>query len=367
MKVIIVEPHPYHYEVVAGVLEYFYDLGYETTIYVRENFDEKDVLCRYGRNVIVEKYKGDTELKNKMKDVSVSEYDLVFFSSLEYYHEDKKESILKFLGEIPKTKYGFLGIYHNLDIISEDEMKYLKEGRIFTLSEFEYKGIKTSILSAHAFGKISIKKELNDNRKIVLIGLSNRRMLIENAVEKLMSEGEYNGLDIVVIGQLKWYKDFVKRFISNIIYKLCKLCKLKTPYEKCTIRSWKQVKLIGKISFEKMFSLIEECDFIGIILDYEDYQTKAFLKYKTSGSKQLAYGFCKPVIISSQYAKCYGFNENNSIVYEGNDVYDALTKVKYINNNDYYGLVDCLKKDSDELYKKSIYNLRKAIEGIEEL
>lgn len=364
MKLLVVEPHPYHYEVVAGVVKYFIDMRYDITILVRENFDEEDVLCRLKEKaqLKIKKYNDDSELKKELMDKSIEEYDYVFFSSLEYFHDGKKDRIIDFLGGVPKTKRGFLGIYHNLNMISDKEMQYLKEGRIFTLSEFNYKGIETPILSTHLFGKFEEKTDINPKRKIVLIGLSNRRMLVENAVEEMMENNEYEDLDIVVVGKLKWQKDVVKRSISNLVYYICKASKLKTPYNKCTMRSWKNVKLIGTMKFQEMFELIEQSDFIGIILDPCDYQSKPFLNVKTSGSKQLSYGFCKPVIINDRFAKAYGFDNSTGVIYYDDNIYDGLKTIKNMSSETYRNMTLNLKDKSLELYNKSLDNLRKAMQ-----
>lgn len=368
MNVIIVEPHPYHYEVIAGIVKYFIDMEYNIDILVRKNFEERDVLCKLENpsKIKITKYNNEDELKQKLLDESIEQFDFVFFSSLEYFHDGKKERILDFLGQIPKTKFGFLGIYHNLDMISDNELEYLREGRIFTLSEFNYKGIDTKVLSAHLFGNIKENRHINDVKQIVLIGLSNRRMLIENAVEQLMKNNEYESLNIVVVGQLKWQKDLVKRCISNCIYYICKASKLRTPYELCTIRSWKAVKLVGKMSFKNMFELIENSDFIGIILDPNDYQSKPFLRLKTSGSKQLAFGFNKPVLINNRFAEAYGFNDNNGVCYFDSDIDVALNKIKNMSDETYQKLVKNIKKDSDRLYTKSLKNLKSVISEIKD-
>lgn len=363
MKIIIVEPHPYHYEVVAGLIKYFIDMQYDVTIMVRNNFDSNDVLCRLKDIKILSiiKYNSDKELKSKLLDESMKQYDFIFFSSMEYFHEGKKDRIIEFLGEIPKTKYGFLGIYHNLNMISDSEIKYLKEGRIFSLSEFNYKGIDAKILSAHLFGNVNTHININKKKKILLIGLSNRRMLIENAVERMLENDEFDDLEIEVVGNLKWQRDIVKRFISNIVYFICKKSKLKTPYERCTLRSWKRVKMVGPMKFKDMFELIEASDFIGIILDPNDYQSKPFLDKKTSGSKQLAYGFNKPVLINDRFAKAYGFNFNNSIIYKENDIYEALTKIRDLSDQEYEGMVLNIKDDAETLYRKSLENLNESL------
>lgn len=360
MKLLIVEPHPFHYEVVAGVVKYFIDMEYDITILVRNNFDENDVLCRLKekRSLCIKNYNSDDELKKKMLDKSVEEYDYVFFSSLEYFHDGRKDRIIDFLGGVPKAKNGFLGIYHNLDMIGDKEIEYLKEGRIFTLSEFNYKGIRTPVLSAHLFGEFKEKININKKKKIVLIGLSNRRMIVENAVEQMLQNNEYENLDIVVIGKLKWQKDIVKRSISNLVYHICKASKLKTPYNKCTLRSWKKVKLLGTMEFREMFKVIEESDFIGIILDPCDYQSKPFLDKKTSGSKQLVYGFCKPVLINDRFAEAYGFDSSVGVIYQDDNIRDGLNKIKNMSDDMYKNMTQNLKKAQLELYNKSLDNLK---------
>ena len=164
----------------------------------------------------------------------IKEYKYVFLSSSAYWEGKYKNSYLKFLGFVPKSRNGVLIVEHNLSYIDKyNEKKYLKQDRLFTLSGFQ----NTKMLNPHYFGEVKITPKSGDKTRFIVVGGINKNnknhdLLIKTA-QKL---AEHNtNFEITVIG------------LSGSI---------NIPEELKDIIHYK-----GKLPFNKMYKEMEKADF----------------------------------------------------------------------------------------------------------
>ena len=354
-KILIVEPHPYHFEVIPGVVKIFENLGYDVTLMVRDNFDEKDIFCRFNDNeksrIKILRF-DDDNLKCRLQDEALHDFEFVFFNSYEFCHDGKDETIINYLGFIPQAQKGFLGIIHNKSLLSKNDLPYIKEGRLFALTPFIYEGEQIEQITSSYYGEFE-KKKLNSKIRIVIIGRNNKREILERALKKIKNPSEY--FEFIYIGPYGKKEFFYRlyRELKNIFNRS------ERENTKFYYKGWKQIKCVGKLSFRDMYSEIEKADFILILLDIWGEDAKYFLDGKTTGAKQLSLGFNKPCIVNKKFGKAFGFDNNSAVFYDDNHVEYALDYLRSINNDEYANLIQSLNSFREKLIEISIDNVKK--------
>ncbi len=200
-KVLIVEPHPYHQEILPAFVHYFQDMGYDVDCYIRQECRDSRVFCkmRFKPNIVY------YDIKNLGKMLTdCSEYDYVFFSSFEFMGSDFQGKIVDFLGYIPNAKHGILGCHHTLTNIPDyNSVDYFKKGRIFSCSGFKYNNKIVPMLAPTYYGVFKSHK-LNRKRRFIVVGAitdySKNHNLLFETVEKLVNDG-LKKFEIIVIGK----------------------------------------------------------------------------------------------------------------------------------------------------------------------
>lgn len=355
-KILIFEPHPHHYEVIISSIYYFKELGYEVDLLVRENFDKEDILCRTSfAGVGISVFKNDDEMISKLSDKVIKEYDFIFFNSMEYWRDGKKDRVLDFLGFVPNTKYGILGIYHNIEMIDDSDIGFLKEKRIFALTQTKVVNYVIPLFAACYFGEIHRKKEIG--RNVLYIGLSNDRPIIENNIAKISTSCK-----VKILGKVQPKKEFVHKVGKKIINLGYQLLGQGFRYKKTgSVKGFCKLNYCISPSFTEMFKEIDECDYVGISMDPFDEEYRPFLTGKTSGSKQIVIGFNKPCIINSRFCESFKLNKEYCITYDGNDLKTAFERIDSISPEEYTNMLDSLDIDRRKLIQETINNLKSTI------
>jgi glycosyltransferase involved in cell wall biosynthesis len=337
-SVLIVEPNPYHGEILPGFVKYFYDLGYNVDLFLRLENKVDNPFCRFDIQPNV--FSGTaTQLKKLLKLKKIKEYDLVFVSSSAYWEKYFFEnSYLMYLNFVPKAKYGIMLVEHHIVpcLKQYGEKCYLNSERLFTLS-----GLKsTPMLSPHYFGSIEITPKSNKNRFIVVGGIYKERrnynLLLETMKELL--KASINNFEIVIVGEGH---------------------NLKMPVE---LR--KYIIFKGRLTFAKMYEEIENADFMLPLLDPVEKSHSKYLEGTTTGSRQLILGFGKPCLINNKFAKVYGFSDENSFLYKDDELGKAIKKAIQTNQHEYKAMQDNLISLADSIYQDSLNNLKKSIKRV---
>lgn len=359
MKVLLSEPHPYHFEVIPGVAYYFHEMGYEIDLLVRNNYNHEDVFGRvpFKDEIHVWTYEDFGEFEAILISDKASEYDFVFFISLEYIAENKTGRVLdEIRGEI-SSKYGVLGIYHNLKLVNDHDIRYLDEGRIFALTECRYKDYRLKLLSASYFGDFD-EFEFGRKKSVVIVGGSNNRQLLEWELKRC-SSCELKEVNIAYIGKFN-QKEFLSRLYNSVIgKKISQSRRMRLD----SLKGWFRYKRYGVLSFQDMFDVISRSDFLAFIR--QEDRDSPFLYGKTTGSKQLAIAFCKPFVSRKELTRAFGFPDEACVSYESGFA-DAIADIIAMNERDYADMKNRMKSFRDEIMKESLNNLSETIKSITE-
>ena len=334
-SVLIVEPNNYHAEILPGFVKYFQDLGYKTDIFLRhENFLDSPFLDTSKINI----FRGSAKhIKKMLKNENIKNYEFIFFSSSAYWEQDiNHSSYLKYLGFTPKCRNGLFLVEHNIIPYLKQyrEEKYLKEEKLFTLSGFQ----QTPMLNPHYFGNVKITEKSDDKTRFIVVGGINKNCknhkLLLDSIPQLITKNKNFEITIVGSGD---ELEIPKELKNHIIKK-------------------------GRLSYKEMYSEMEKADFFLPLLDPDNTEHKRYLESTTSGSRQLIMGFLKPCIINKNFAQAYNFTDENSIIYDKNQLALAMEKAMNLDQEKYKKLQESLDNLSKSVYEKSLKNLEFAID-----
>lgn len=343
--ILLAEPNAFHGECLPGYVKYFRELGYNVVILCRYANYKEDPFCwfaekptRYCLTI--------WGMRKYLRSRKIKEYEYVLLTSARSYMDEYRYywRYPDFLKMLPEGKRGIGLIEHEFGAESYGEFwnkqsadsKYLKElfEHTFVLTGFSYKNREIPMLNPHYFGDIKPKQKLSEGKRIFVTvgkisdGSRNYPQLFE-ALLKLPEEFDY---EIRVIGS---------GTLDNVPEKL---------------RS--KFKILGRLNFEDMYRNLEEADFFLPLLDPE--KQSAYLKYCTTGSKQLILGFHLVSLMQKDFAEHYGFSEKNTILY-GNDLSTAIMQALTMTNEEYLQMKMNLEKVCKAVDAVSLQNLKERL------
>ena len=207
----------------------------------------------------------------------------------------------------------------------------------FLLSYF--KSNKFPTLNPHYFGEVTVTPKNDNVVEFVSIGriskdVRNYEMLI-SSVEKLVSKGIKN-FKISIIG---W---------SGTL----DIGEHLKPY----------FDVKGKLSFPRMFDVIEHADYILSLLDNENPEHLKYTTERATGNNQLALGFRKPLVINELFASAYGYTSESAIIYKNSDLSAAMEKAIILAPSQYVEMQNKISELASKIYNLSLLNLKKAIQ-----
>ena len=327
-----------HSEVIPGYAKYLRDLGYHVSVLLTPERYKEGLFSRYkDENISLNKL-SQKDIKKFILNSDLSDVKGVLVTTsgklCDEIHFD--ECFEHFNPKVDRKKLFF---------VSHDCKNAADNGSwresLITLRELNYKGVKSVVVNPHYFGEIEITPKNEDVVNFITIGAiqgkRNNNELIINAAKELHEKGIRN-FKITVVG-----KGHVK----------------KLPKE---LQQYFDIK--GRLTFDKMYNEIEKADFILTSYSKGNEQHLRYNTTGTSGTFQLVYGFVKPCIILEEFAPLNGFNSENAILYsEDKDYSKAFEKGIKMSPEEYSKMQDALKKYKDELYAKSLNNLKELING----
>lgn len=80
--------------------------------------------------------------------------------------------------------------------------------------------------------------------------------------------------------------------------------------------------------------------------------------YRATGNAQISYGFCKPSLVENSFSSIYKFSNNNSIIYNNNNIHLAMMEAAKMTNKKYINLCKNLNLLRKNIYKISLKNLK---------
>ena len=332
-SVLIVEPNPYHGEILPSFVKYFQTLGFNVDLFLRhENMKDLPFLNTEGLNI----FEGcAVHLKNLLKLNKIKQYEYVFFSSSAYWERNRYfNSYLKYLKFIPKAKHGLLMVEHNIVpyLRKYKEEKFLKQKRLFSCSGLQ----NVPILSPCYYGDFEIT---NKNNLINFIAAgsmnsdSKNLKILMQAVQMLDNKG-----------------------INNFKITLCGEGNFSIP-----LKARKYFDYQGRVTFDKLYQNMQKSDYILFLLDDKEPLHDRYKNGTTTGALNLSLGFKKPAILNEIFAKAYGLSNNCAIVYPENELYEAMKHAIELSQDEYSKMQNNLKAHADSIYAQSLENLEKAV------
>ena len=362
-RILLLEPNSYHGEVLPGLTKYFEDIGYVVDVYLQKKVYEEQPFCRYLHSGKLLSY----NMKNIREILSadaIRKYDFLVLSSMEYGHDGKIERFLDYLGFMPDTKYGILGIYHTVTLINQfNDTLLLNEGRLFCLSEFQAQNnmLNMKMLNPHYFCKdLKLFSGFQDKRRFLVIGnAAELQILADNVLSLDQKQRDeiiikyIGGGSTAIINQIRLFIgnpikhiDFIGRSIKFLI-----------SYLKNNSDESQVISKLGRLCFPDMYTEIENADFIIVMIDKYNPKHQHYLNIVTSGIFQIIIGFHKPCIIQKDVAGVYRFTEKNCIIYEKNNLSPALTRAIQMTDIEYQHMTYNLDNLEKQIYNKSLENL----------
>lgn len=329
--ILLIEPNMrYHAECLPGYIKYFNDLGYNVDVVISNNNLSTLPFCRIiDLRFKIYSFYNYSSLQNIADDCEIiKRYKKIFISTS-----------MSLTGELYPSRIQFpkkiITVAHSINSIKEDKIDKIGSN-IVVLSYFN-KNFDT--VNPHYFGE---NKSTNKNDTTTFITVGRIHKNVKNY-----------GLMIHTVSRL------VKNNIKN--FKI--LCigwegeiDIPKPLQK-------YINIIGRISFNELYSLMEKSDFYLSLLDPYNALHKKYSYDIISGSNQLVLGFKIPFIINEIYASAYGYDQSNAIIYKENNLYDAMIKSINMDNEQYKSISKNIGKLSSRIYNISLSTLRRLING----
>ncbi|MDR2005670.1 MAG: glycosyltransferase family 4 protein [Acidaminococcales bacterium] len=339
-SVLIVEPNPFHGEILPGFAKYFQDLGFNVDLFLRPRNMWENPFCDYPQDELPRFFAGNAEqLKKWLQLEKTAKYEYIFFSTSAYgvKYYTGTDLYLKYLGFPLKARKGLLLLEHNFfDLEKSGEAEYLREGRLFVLWPFR----DVPFLNPHYFGEKKIETK-NAKTRFFAVGIALDRDcfgLIIEAVKALSLENR--NFELILVGR--------------------------GASPKIPERLSHYVKFKGGLDFAAMFEEIRASDFLLLPLSYATYRHHEFLRGKVSGTNQLMLGFSKPCLLEEAFARAYSLTEKNAVIYDNAcGLAGAMRRAMEMGPEEYDSVRKNLKTLADELYERSLDNLRKALRKAE--
>ncbi|MBE6404409.1 MAG: hypothetical protein E7040_00125 [Lentisphaerae bacterium] len=344
--VLLAEPNAFHGECLPGYVKYFRELGYKIVILCRYVNYKEDPFCRFAEKPTrycltiwgMRKYLRSRKVKN---------YEYILLTSARSYMNEYRYywRYPDFLKMLPEGKCGVGLIEHEFGADSYGEFwnkqsadsKYLKElfEHTFVLTGFSYKGREIPMLNPHYFGDIKPKQTLSEGKRIfITVGkISDNTRNYSQLFEALLNLPDNMDYEIRVIGS---------GTLDGVPEKL---------------RS--KFKILGRLNFEDMYRDLEEADFFLPLLDPE--KQCAYLKYCTTGSRQLILGFNMISLMQKEFVEHYGFSSDNTIVYD-HDLSGTIMQALTMTNEEYLQMKMNLEKVRKAVDAVSSNNLKKRLQ-----
>jgi len=318
-----------HAEVTPGFTKYLLDLGYSVSVLVESERIDEGLFSLFGENERV--------YLNRMSRNNIQRF------LLKYGLSDAKGILISTITNKIRIKDIPLAPGQKILYVSHDirDDAALIDEKTITLRRMYGGGdrFKTVVVNPHYFGAVTTPANNNIVNFISVGALRKKRRnvtLLVEAAKKLYQAGVCD-FRITVVGKGK---------LRNIPKELL-------PF----------FRILGRLEFQAMYKEIQNADFFLPLLDPCNPKHDRYITTGTSGSFQLIYGFLKPPIIASRFAPINGFDNSNSIIYESNaELAAAMGKAMRMTDEVYSAMQKNLERYAEDLYCKSLENLRHLIE-----
>ncbi len=324
--ILIIEPNPYHGEVLLGIIKYFIDLGYNVELLLQKDLYDEQLFYN-----IDEKYRPDI--------TTFETFNLLFLFLLQAKFEN------------------YTMVFANTNIISTIEYQLSIMPYIYTTSPIY------AYLHKNEFLYTDTDKKLYDNNHFIkLLPMSGFSHVTPFYFGEQTPNNKNTTLQLSIIGAL----DNITKDFSD----LNKILSMETQafnivsvgYNHFTTKNKNFVSL-GRCNFPDMYQQVQNSDFILMLLSSANDNHTKYKSDTISGSNQLSLGFCKPLIVERAFADFYGWDESTAIIYEVGEISQAVLYAMNMSNDEYLQMCHAIKKRANNIYQDSLNNLKDCLRG----
>lgn len=331
--VLLIESNNYHADSLPSVAHYFNRLGYGLDIILSyKEHKLKPFAIFEGDNVRI--YTLDlNQIKKFLNNKRIDKYEFVYFNS-EIVNYGKDDSVTFFSSPyLPRSKCLYM-LHHPKDF------KYSESVRSLMLGHFTFAGYKKpTVLVPTYFGNVTTKTKNNISRFVVVgnihrerknfdLLLSTCKLLINNGITNFRVTVIARAGDLPIAEELKRYIEFK-----------------------------------GCLTYQRMYEVVSASDYILTLMDSSIPEHLRYISDGFTGSVLLSYGFRKPCLIESSFAKTYEFNKFNSIIYQNSSEFpEAIKKAISLDKQEYLKLQLELAETAMLLYDKSLQSLKNLLD-----
>lgn len=327
--IVVFEPNPYHLECMPGFIKYYTDLGYNV-----------DILMRNGSEEALERFEPKDKIRIfKFRELKNVEFyaDKIFekckkydYSMIHTADPHKKDMILKLRYPENPNSIFVLHNYKSLEVLKLEGFR--QKNQTFGLADYG----SLNYVNPNYFGKVA-HHEKNDCTTFFITSTPKRDYTpLISAARKLDEQGI--------------------NFKVNVTGHTDTFCKDLIPED---LR--KYFEFYGKVSYQKMYKIIENSDYILINLDPDLEEDNYFRTERATGSAQLGYGFHKPIIIQSAFADTYKLTSDTAFIYKDRDMLSAMKKAIDTTPEQYGVMRDKMQALCEKIYNISLENVKKAL------
>ena len=330
--ILIFESRNFHNECTPGYTKYFIDLGYNVDILMQyQGIDSFSYFNDNNENIRMFLYNKLREIKKRKEfNLIIKKYDYILLET--FFKEEKK-----LFKELHLYNNNSIFIFHEIELFDKyfTKSKYFNKNRVWTLGNSSI-GLQ---VNPHYFGNIAIKGK-SKKTKFFLTSTIKRdyKPLIESV--NLLHKENLN-FEIIVTGRVSSFNS--NRISANISNNFI---------------------FNHHVSYSKLYQLVDNSDYIIILLSPDNKYDEEYKTKKVTGSYQLSLGFNKPCLINNEFADYYDLNSQNSLIYNNKNLYIAMKKAILMNNSEYKKIQHNLQIKKKELYNISVNNVKRAIENL---
>lgn len=339
-KILSVEVGKGHDIIRPSIYKYFTDLGYEVDFLLYG--DKPENRWNFFLKVPNPKYRvlvgNEAFLLAALSLPIMQEYDYIMFNTNFVYTIDRFDTdwdykaLLRKMRVPDRCKHGYLtipphpGYYKNTDT----NMSY------FTSLESN----NAPLLSISYFGNVDITPK-SDKTIFLITGnintdQKNHDMIID-AANTLRKEG-FNNFELWINGEA------MKEL--NL-----------------TEDSAEYIKYLGENKPETLIPILEKADYIIAGFDSKnDWQKRVYSSGTCSAAFMYALGFGKIYICEDIFAKPYGLNDENSIIYKHDNLIEALKQAINLSKEDYSVMQKNLLNEAKRREEKSLSDIKIVLE-----
>lgn len=331
--VLLVETNDTHGEVLAGLLDYFRELGFAVDVLVNSEVLKERPFCRTdlrGVNMFSCYFGAFSWFFGTARFSRYAHVVLMSSAGYRYIDGSDAASVVVRYGLQQKAR-SLLVVEHELrDVERFGEQGLLAAGRLLTLGQLE-RGVPVVPVS---FGAATVPRRGASSSFIVVGGIQrdrkNHAALVE-AVRSLLREGLHPSVVVIGSGNLGTLPDDV-RFCFEVT---------------------------GRLDYPEMLARVESAVFFLPLLDHANPAHERYVTTGVTGSAQLIYAFAKVPVIESRFAPFYGFSDENAIVTD--DLAAGMAAAMRMSDADYCRRQAALQSLAQDLRAQSLENLRQAL------